>query len=186
MFRFSIAVCISIMLTLAFNAVVGLAASRSENNIEEVIEPDSRIEEVLEVEEQIIEPTTKLEYYRDLISSVAELYDVDPVLAVSVSRLETGNFESRVFIEDWNFGGITGRNGKLIHYETELEGVIGFIECLEWYKNDLKLVSVDEMAGTYCPPNKVQWAKSVKQIMKEEETYGLLWQRKEEEININY
>ena len=72
------------------------------------------------------------------------------LLAVSISRHETGNWKSVAFKSDNNFGGIMGSNG-LIHYDTYNEGLNEFLGVLKKYYFDMGLTTIAEIGAKYCP-----------------------------------
>lgn len=72
------------------------------------------------------------------------------LIAVSISRHETGNWKSIAFESDNNFGGIMGSNG-LIHYETYNEGLDEFVGVLKKYYFDLGLNTIEKIGAKYCP-----------------------------------
>lgn len=97
------------------------------------------------------------------IFEACEARGLDFNLAFAIARLETGNFTSKAFLEYNNYGGIS-RKEKPLRYETPEDGLNAYMVTLEAYKG----MSVDKMSKKYCPGNAVNWAKSVKSIMKEE------------------
>lgn len=90
-------------------------------------------------------------------------------LAISVSRLETGNWTSQAYKHN-NFGGISVKEVPL-SYESREQGLEAYIDLLLWYQHKGWLDTIEEMASHYCPANKEQWANSVKEIMEEEKNY---------------
>ena len=90
---------------------------------------------------------------------------VDPIMAESICRLETGHGTSEAFTELNNFGGMTGSEG-IMSFETKEEGLEAYIRMLEWYYDD-GLDTVEEIAERYCPANKEEWIKLVSQLYAE-------------------
>lgn len=124
----------------------------------------------IEVEEE--EPLEEIfeagsfDYYCHLIGQAATEHELNPTLAIAISRLETGNFKSKAFTDGYNFGGLTDASG-VMSFENEDDGLSAFIDCLVWY-GDNGMDTPDKMRGVYCPVNS-NWAELVKQIMKEHE-----------------
>lgn len=72
------------------------------------------------------------------------------ILVVSISRHETGNWSSKVFNNQNNFGGIMCNSG-LKSYDTYQEGLTDFIRILKSYYFDEGLTTIEEIGAKYCP-----------------------------------
>ena len=74
------------------------------------------------------------------------------ILAVSISRHETGNWTSKAFNDKHNFGGIMCNKATQIkRYETYEEGLEDFLRILKTYYFDLGLNDIAEIGAKYCP-----------------------------------
>ena len=104
------------------------------------------------------------DFYRQMIGEFAVHYDVDPYLAIAISRLETGNFTSDLFFYHSNWGGMIGMNGGYITYFDKVEGLQCFMEMLS---NKCTGSTIEEIAKWYCPDS-TTWADCVKRIHEEE------------------
>lgn len=103
---------------------------------------------------------------RKILVHYSIIYDIDPALAVAISRAETGNWSSPLFINNNNFGGMRGSNGW--HYfESIHEGAEKFCELLAKYK-DRGQVTIEEIVITYCPNEQEEWIKLVTTLYDEE------------------
>lgn len=100
-----------------------------------------------------------------MIEEAAKCSDVDPLLAIAISRHETGHYTSDAFTQYNNFGGMTDSSG-LMQFSSKEEGVDKFIKMLQWYFDD-GLKSIEEIQPRYCPPEGDQWIASVSTIYKE-------------------
>lgn len=105
---------------------------------------------------------------RKLMKIVCEEYNVDYVLAISIARAETGNFTSKLFLENNNIGGLKGSNGWL-KYDTLAEGINDYVLILKKYYIDKGLDTPEKMQPKYCPGDDGQhWVQMVNSIMEEE------------------
>lgn len=100
-----------------------------------------------------------------MIYEACEDTDVDYILAIAISRHETGHYKSIAFEDYNNFGGMTGRSG-LMKFVNKEEGVEKFISMLQWYYDD-GLDTIEKIQKRYCPPEGDQWIASVSTIYKE-------------------
>lgn len=74
------------------------------------------------------------------------------ILAVSISRHETGNWNSKAFNDKHNFGGIMCNHATEIkRYSNYEEGLNDFLRVLKTYYFDLGLNSIEEIGAKYCP-----------------------------------
>ena len=101
--------------------------------------------------------------YDHMIYYAAKDTMVDPYLAISISRLETGHYTSRAFREGYNFGGVTVVEG-LREYDSLNEGLYRFIRLLEWYYSE-GMDTAEKIQPVYCPPND-DWDEVVNSIYK--------------------
>lgn len=95
----------------------------------------------------------------------ANLYEVDWVLIYSIARLETGNFTSRVYLEEHNVGGMM-RDGEYLSYGSDLEGILELTRLIKYYYIDIGLTDPWAIGQKYCPANP-DWGDIVDEIMKE-------------------
>lgn len=103
---------------------------------------------------------------REIIKK-SNIYGINPRLAVAISRLETGNWTSKGYTLQNNFGGMQV-DGRTLCFETKTEGLATFIENLKYGYIDRGLTSPKEIAKVYCPDNAEHWAREVEKIMEEE------------------
>jgi hypothetical protein len=99
---------------------------------------------------------------------VCDEHGVDYVLAVSIARAETGNFTSKLFLENNNVGGLRGSQGWL-EYDTLAEGINEYVSILKKNYIDKGLDTPEKIQPKYCPGDDGQhWIQMVRTIMKEE------------------
>lgn len=110
-----------------------------------VVDTKPKVEEVEEVEEVKFDNE-----YDNMIYHATKDTVVDPILAIAISRLETGHYTSRAFVEGNNFGGITVESG-VKSFDSLNEGLERYITLLEWY-HDEGMNTAEKMQATYCPP----------------------------------
>lgn len=119
--------------------------------------------EVTEVAE-IVETVEEVKFdneYDNMIYHATKDTDVDPYLAIAISRLETGHYTSTAFIEGNNFGGITIR-GEVASFDSLASGLDRYVSLLGWYSRN-GMTTAELMQSTYCPPNE-NWDEVVNEI----------------------
>ena len=72
------------------------------------------------------------------------------LLIISISRHETGNWTSKAFKNNNNFGGIMTSKG-LKNYDSYEEGLHDFVRILKNYYFDLGLDTIEKIGAKYCP-----------------------------------
>ena len=74
------------------------------------------------------------------------------LIVVSISRHETGNWTSKAFTKNNNFGGImTNGATQIKNYETYEQGLTDFVSILKKYYFDLGLNTIEQIGAKYCP-----------------------------------
>lgn len=102
--------------------------------------------------------------YDQMIYEATKDTEIDPYLAIAISRLETGHYTSSAFINGHNFGGMTNSHG-VMSFDSISIGLEKYVNMLKWYyKNGMD--TPDKMRLTYCPPNE-DWANIVSSIYNE-------------------
>lgn len=105
---------------------------------------------------------------RELLKIACEEYNVDYILAISIARVETGNFTSEVFLKYNNLGGLSNNYGWY-KYNTLIEGVNAYVSMLKIEYIDKGLDTPEKMQPKYCPnEDGTHWVLLVRQIMEEE------------------
>lgn len=130
--------------------------------------PQAAVEVSVEPTQKVVEESTPTveevefdNHYDHLIYYAAKDTEVDPYLAIAISRLETGHYTSNAFVEGYNFGGITVSSG-VKRFDSLNEGLNRFITLLEWYNSE-GMNTPEKMQPVYCPPNE-DWDEVVSQI----------------------
>ena len=93
------------------------------------------------------------------------------LLVLSISKLETGNWKSKAFVNKYNFGGIMNSKG-LKTFDSYEQGLEKFVSLLKNYYFNKGLNTVAEIGAKYCPvgakndPNGINkgWVSSVSSI----------------------
>lgn len=105
---------------------------------------------------------------RELLKIACEEYNVDYILAVSIARVETGNFTSEVFLKYNNLGGLSN-DYTWYKYDTLIEGINAYVSMLKLEYIDKGLDTPEKMQPKYCPnEDGTHWVLLVRQIMEEE------------------
>ena len=128
-----------------------------------LVEPKEVVEEVVETVEPVEEVIEVIfdNNYDNMIYQAAKDTDIDPYLAIAISRLETGHYTSTAFIEGNNFGGITIR-GEVASFDSLASGLDRYVSLLGWYHRN-GMTTAELMQSTYCPPNE-NWDEVVNEI----------------------
>ena len=72
------------------------------------------------------------------------------LLLISISRHETGNWTSKAFTKNNNFGGIMDSDG-LRDYNSYEDGLNDFVRILKTYYFDLGFDTIEKIGAKYCP-----------------------------------
>ena len=105
---------------------------------------------------------------REILKIACEEYKVDYILAVSIARVETGNFTSEVFLKYNNLGGLSNDYGWY-KYDTLIEGINAYVSMLKLEYIDKELDTPEEMQPKYCPGKDGEhWLSLVRETMEEE------------------
>lgn len=102
--------------------------------------------------------------YDDMITYWCLMYEIDPNLAIAISRYETGHYTSKMFTEDHNFGGMRGSKG-FMSFATDMEGCEAFVSMLKYGYIDEGLNTPELIQPKYCPGS-TTWAIQVRRLMK--------------------
>ena len=78
------------------------------------------------------------------------LTDNQAILLIAISRHETGNWTSKAFKNNNNFGGIMDYDG-LRHYNSYLEGLNDFVRILKTYYFEMGFDTIEKIGAKYCP-----------------------------------
>lgn len=89
------------------------------------------------------------------IKEVAEEYNIDWKVAVSISAWETGHWTSSLYFNNNNVGGLY-RNGSFMKFDTLEQGIDAFVSNLKYNYFDLGLNTLDLIKPKYCPDNDVK------------------------------
>lgn len=105
---------------------------------------------------------------REILKIACEEYEVNYILAVSIARVETGNFTSELFLKHNNLGGL--RNDyEWYKYNTLIEGINAYVSMLKLEYIDKGLDTPEKMQPKYCPGKDGEhWVSLVRKIMEEE------------------
>ncbi len=119
----------------------------------EVITIEKEIALVQEVEEQKQEVVLfNNENENNIYNYAIEqgLTQKQALIVISISRHETGNWTSKAFKNNNNFGGIMTSKG-LKNYDSYEEGLHDFVRILKQYYFDLGLDTIEKIGAKYCP-----------------------------------
>jgi len=145
------------MIVLSAIGIVNFNTTKVETIVEEKI-----IEKVVameKVEEQPIVETEKEFVFNN--ENETNIYNTaiekgftkdQAILAISISRHETGNWTSKAFNDKNNFGGIMCNHATEIkRYSTYQEGLEDFLRVLKTYYFEMGLNTIEEIGAKYCP-----------------------------------
>lgn len=140
----------------------GCVTNRAER-MNTLIEPDiiSGEQKLMVVRSEPEEEVDFDNHYDNMIYHAVKDTEVDPIMAIAISRLETGHYTSRAFVEGYNFGGITLSSG-VESFDSLSDGLERYVTLLEWYHSE-GMDTPEKMQSTYCPPNE-NWDEVVNDV----------------------
>ena len=143
-------IILSVIGIVNFNTKTKVKVIKKEKVIVVAFEEKQEEEKVIEETKITFENENETNIYNTAIEK--GLTHNQALLAISISRHETGNWKSNAFVNKHNFGGIMCNGATQIKsYETYQEGLNDFIRILKTYYFDLGLESVEEIGAKYCP-----------------------------------
>lgn len=109
-----------------------------------------------EQKQEVIEETSQVLFNNENENNIYNyaieqgLTQKQALLVISISRHETGNWTSKAFKNNHNFGGIMTSKG-LKNYNSYEEGLQDFVKILKKYYFDLGLDTIEKIGAKYCP-----------------------------------
>lgn len=140
------------------------------SNIVEKVETTEQVEETEtteQVEVAIVEPTSTCKidntdacYIYDNALVYGFTHD-QALILVAMSRHETGNWKSDLYVNGYNFAGIK-HSGKFAKYNTKEEGLKNFFDNMKRYF-DKGRNTIEEIGAKWCPSNDPNDTKGINQ-----------------------
>lgn len=117
---------------------------------------------------QVAELSNQTFSREEMFDVAAEVYRVDPVMLYAIARHETGNFTSRLFVENNNPGGIKDFDSASgwASYGSEFEGIMEMARLIRRGYYNYGLDTPEEIGAKYCPDG-TDWAGAIRRLMKE-------------------
>lgn len=117
---------------------------------------------------QVAELSNQTFSREEMFDVAAEVYRVDPVMLYAIARHETGNFTSRLFVENNNPGGIKDFDSASgwASYGSEFEGIMEMARLIRRGYYNYGLDTPEEIGAKYCPDG-TGWAGAIRRLMKE-------------------
>lgn len=90
---------------------------------------------------------------KEMFQIAAEVYQVDFDMLYAISKLETKHFQSDLFVNHNNPGGIKDFDSESgwASYDTQFEGIMEMARLLRRNYLDQGLTTVEEIGSKYCP-----------------------------------
>ena len=131
-------------------------------------ERDVLIKQNEELTLQVAELSNKTFSREEMFDVAAEVYRVDPIMLYAIARHETGNFKSRLFVENNNPGGIKDFDSASgwASYGSEFEGIMEMARLIRRGYYNYGLDTPEEIGAKYCPDG-TDWAGAIRRLMKE-------------------
>lgn len=131
-------------------------------------ERESLIEQNEQLTLQVEELSNQIFSREEMFDIAAEVYRVDPVMLYAIARHETGNFKSKLFIENNNPGGIKDFDSASgwASYGSEFEGIMEMARLIRRGYYNHGLDTPEEIGPVYCPDG-TDWAGAIRRLMKE-------------------
>lgn len=117
---------------------------------------------------QVAELSNQTFSREEMFDVAAEVYRVDPTMLYAIARHETGNFTSRLFVENNNPGGIKDFDSASgwASYGSEFEGIMEMARLIRRGYYNYGLDTPEEIGAKYCPDG-TDWAGAIRRLMKE-------------------
>lgn len=117
---------------------------------------------------QVAELSNQTFSREEMFDVAAEVYRVDPIMLYAIARHETGNFKSRLFVENNNPGGIKDSDSASgwASYGSEFEGIMEMARLIRRGYYNYGLDTPEEIGAKYCPDG-TDWAGAIRRLMKE-------------------
>lgn len=117
---------------------------------------------------QVAELSNQTFSREEMFDVAAEVYRVDPTMLYAIARHETGNFTSRLFVENNNPGGIKDFDSASgwASYGSEFEGIMEMARVIRRGYYNYGLDTPEEIGAKYCPDG-TDWAGAIRRLMKE-------------------
>lgn len=117
---------------------------------------------------QVAELSNQTFSREEMFDVAAEVYRVDPIMLYAIARHETGNFKSRLFVENNNPGGIKDSDSASgwASYDSEFEGIMEMARLIRRGYYNYGLDTPEEIGAKYCPDG-TDWAGAIRRLMKE-------------------
>lgn len=117
---------------------------------------------------QVAELSNQTFSREEMFDVAAEVYRVDPVMLYAIARHETGNFTSKLFVENNNPGGIKDFDSTSgwASYGSEFEGIMEMARLIRRGYYNYGLDTPEEIGAKYCPDG-TDWAGAIRRLMKE-------------------
>lgn len=131
-------------------------------------ERDVLIKQNEELTLQVAELSNKTFSREEMFDVAAEVYRVDSIMLYAIARHETGNFTSRLFVENNNPGGIKDFDSASgwASYGSEFEGIMEMARLIRRGYYNYGLDTPEEIGAKYCPDG-TDWAGAIRRLMKE-------------------
>ena len=100
----------------------------------------------------------------EMFKVAANVYDLDFNLVYAITRLETGNFTSGLWLNSNNPGGIKSGSGWA-SYRSQFVGIMEMCRILRYGYIDQGLTTPEAIGKKYCPNSSEGWADKVNQLM---------------------
>lgn len=99
------------------------------------------------------------------VEIAGETYNLDPLMLEAIERLETGNYTSEIYHENYNtWGAFDGTN--YLKFDSEMQSTIELARTLRFNYFDKGLDTLEKIGKVYCPTDE-KWAEKVKEIYDE-------------------
>lgn len=117
---------------------------------------------------QVAELSNQTFSREEMFDVAAEVYRVDPTMLYAIARHETGNFTSRLFVENNNPGGIKDFDSASgwASYGSEFEGIMEMARVIRRGYYNYGLDTPEEIGAKYCPDG-TDWTGAIRRLMKE-------------------
>lgn len=158
-------ICSSLIQSFALS---GELSNQKKKNFDLIEENSLKDEKIISLDNEL--STYKNEFLDFNIEQkfriAANIYQIDFNILYAISKLETGNFTSDLFLSKNNPGGIKTLDGKDYQsFSSDFEGIVEMARLLKKYYFDEGLTTIEAIGEKYCPNPEDKWVEKVKKFM---------------------
>lgn len=136
------------------------------NNLEEMDNIISKKDSIIQsLGAELSELEAQIQEEKNIFMVASETYGIDYKLLVAIAQHETGNFTSKLWVENKNAGGMIDGRGGFQKFNSVEEGVMEMARNLKRNYYNYGLTTIEQIQPKYCPSvdgGCSNWVKNVR------------------------